>query len=380
MKVALIKEQTDPFGPWGTMAYPHDDPGRLLDRWPFKSVYFELTLLLEADWYVIPLQDDRSWFARNAALGGEGRRAIFDRHVTDIVKPEDIPFDRYDVVICFNPILRPPAGTRPLFAYFLHEHVDPLYVRSLGKVTEGYDLFLDHLLYASPHLRGLPQSVGFPYLRSPGPLRRIAGEAKEDRVWMDAKTVMEMACGESLWDARCDRAVDEIAGKAGMPVHVRRDLYRRFWGIDDPPRWNDARDYFRELARCRYVVSVATGGAGQTLADAASLGAVCLGSRRLAYHRLIVHPSCLCRDAGDALRRIRELAAAPAMREEILRHQEAALSIHFDSRPRQLLRDAADLKARGVTSGSGNWAGLRARWSFRVGEWRRKIAHRLRRP
>jgi len=378
----MIKEQADPFGPWSSVRYPAERPELLLSRWPFKSAYFEMTTLLQADWYIIPQQDPRSWFARRVALYAPERQRLFDAYVTGITALSSIPLDAYDVILCFNPMIRPPRASKALFTYFLHEHVDPLYPRSLKRVRFGFDLFLDHLMHSAPEVFSLPQSLRFPYLRNPKLVRSVAGVSKEDAVWLDAKTVMWMSGDSSLWTDRSERSAHELSGRWGLPLRVRRQLYRGFWRIEDPPRWTDALEYLADLGKCRYFVSLSTGGAGQALTDAASLGCICIGSDKLAYHRMVCHPVLLCRDMGQAEHRLRQVIRSPQLQQEVVDWQNRMLEARFAQEPLALLERAVRLKQSGLvpegiaTARKGFWTGA-SLCTFHAEHLRRRLEHHL---
>ena len=56
LKVAFIKQVLDVHGPWSTVLWKDTTPRQLLDVWPGKATFWEMTCCLQADWYVIPQQ------------------------------------------------------------------------------------------------------------------------------------------------------------------------------------------------------------------------------------------------------------------------------------------------------------------------------------
>ena len=345
MRVALVKQNLDIVGPWASMRWSETSPSSLFDIWPNKCWQWGMTCLLRADWYVTPLLRE-TWYIQNAVLEHTGRAAIIEKHSHNLVQPQEIPYDQYDVVISFDPILKPPRGST-VFAYFMQEHWDPLYRKSLRKPEPGYDLFLDHLLQSPTALRQLPQSVSFPYLCDLDTMRHVFQTDKEDVVWVDARTLCFLA-RTRVWTDAARAAAQRLQEAIGVPVRFKGEILTTPWGISDPPTWGDSARYFEAVGGCRYYISVGRGsGGGVGVADAASLGCICFGDDR-PYHKLICHPACLIQDLAELPQRVRHVASSPDLQEEIICWQDRALRQHFAESPLRLLEQAVSLK-RGTT-------------------------------
>ncbi len=343
MKTAFVKQQIDMFGAWATVKYRDVGPQGLFDLWPSKASLWQATVALEADWYVIPQQINTE-YTHDIIVNGDTQADICRRYMRNVVQPDAIPYEEYDVVIANDPVLTPPRGTRTLFAYYMNEHWDITTFRSLHRVLPGYDLFLAHVVGGEEKLRTLPQSLRFPYIWETEVTRKLfASGSKDDVVWVDYRTVKLLSGGGRTRSA-VDAAVARLVDALGIEVRHRgfqESLYRPA----DPPLWGDARNYFLEMASCKYYLGVGrTSGGGQSLVDAASLGAICFGEKDKPYHPLLCHPACLCDDMADLPRRVRAVVGSRSLQEEVMAWQEEKLRMNFIDGPITQLAQAVEMK------------------------------------
>jgi hypothetical protein len=342
MKVAILKQKYDVFGPWSTVEWS-SDLTKLFQYWPNKTTYLEMTLLFEADWYVTSLEYPTGYTNDVVNRVPETHR-IMDENVQDVVPIEEIPFGDYDVIISMDPL--PEVSSHGvLSAYICQEDWDTVYRNSLKDGPQnGYDLFLDHMLkskYAVPHL---PCSVSFPYPRCPEIIRGIFDQKQEERLWVEWRTVTAKT-RKDLWDDSADGVVREIEDKISIPVNVHRNFGRTYYGMTDPPKWNSGVEYLTDLRRCKYYMGVGRrSGAGQGLIDAASLGCLCLGDRNKLYHKEICHPSCLFGGMSEALKTLQEIQGSQPRIDEILAHQDKAVLEKFSEYPKRILEEALALR------------------------------------
>ncbi len=347
MKTALIKQVYDVFGPWSGFLWKDMSPQKILKVWPVKAVYWELTCILQADWYIIPqiLEGD---YIRDVTRH-PGHTQIIEKYTSNIVPLEKVPFSEYDLVITIDPILQPPKNSRTLFAYYAQEHWDRLYKESMQKPYSGYDLFLDHMMDAPAELRQLPQSLAFPYIHDTQVIRSCFSSPLQEAAWVDWRTLMTLAVrafGEAP-GPEAAAAANRLEKAMNIEIRCRTLRQTKDWGLHDPPRWSDTAEYFRELAECRYYVAVGEiAGAGQGLAEAAALGCLCIGQADKAYHRLISHPSCLCEDIAQMPAKFRDLAASPELQKEVLAWQDENLARHFLRGPLDALATAVEMKRK----------------------------------
>ena len=348
MKTALVKQAYDVFGPWSGVLWKDTTPERLFEVWPGKAVYWELTCMLEADWYIIP-QRLESDYTRDAVRRHVGRAQLIEKHVKNITPIEAIPFSEYDLVITFDPILHPPKGSRAVFAYYVQEHWDRIYAESLAKPAANYDLFLAHMMDAPVELHGIPQAVSFPYVHDAQLVRGYFLREQREIAWVDWRTLLTLG-GKDLkdpWCAEAEAASVRLAQILDIEIRCRTANHSQTYAISESLAWGDAAHYLRELAECRYYVAVGRlAGAGQALADAAALGCVCIGQADRAYHRLLCHPSCLCEDMAQMPSRLRVLRESADLQQEVLAWQDQKLKTHFRDAPLALLGEAIKLKRK----------------------------------
>lgn len=347
MKVAFIKQVLDVHGPWSSVLWKNTTPRRLLDVWPGKATFWEMTCRLQADWYIIP-QQLSSDYAQEVKkyLGGT---EIVTRHTSNVIAPEKIPVEQYDLVITFDPIWPVPANSSTLFAYFVVEHWDRIYKESLREPRGKYDLFLAHMLDAPNTLTSLPQALAFPYLRDPDTVQAVFPAEKEEAVWADFRTLTTLGMAENygMWVATGHAAAKRLEETLRLPVRYKSDFNENPYGVSDPPAWGDTARYFEAMARCEYYVAVGTiAGAGQAICDAASLGCLCIGQQEKAFHRLICHPAALCAGMIELPRRLRAITGSRDLQEEVRAWQESALRDFFQQRPLALLEEAVSMKSR----------------------------------
>lgn len=371
MKVAFVKQLLDAHGPWRTLAWAETSPADILCYWPGRALFWQMTILLAADWYVIPQQQD-TWYTWMSGVGQPADRTVLERYTTHVRRPQEIDWDAYDVVISLDPCLHPPRHRRTLFAYYMNEHVDMLYTISRRQALNGYDLFLDHQLGAAGALAGLPQPLAFPYLWESAISRPLVAAvdgaatrgvvAREEAIFIEWRTLVLLSGDRKrqgqrrvqdgrpatlgLTEAEAEVLAGRMARYLGLPVRYRLQRDGVYNHLPDPPRWGELLDYLAPLVRCRYFVSLFSFGAGQALVDAAAMGMLCFGHRALTYHQLICHPACLCATLDELPQRVRRVQGLPDLQAEALAWQAAALHQHFDIVPRDLLAQAVESKRR----------------------------------
>lgn len=364
MKVALVKQLLDTHGPWRSIAWSETSAGDILRFWPGRALFWAMTVLFEADWYVIPQQRE-TWYTWMSGASQPADRKIIEQYTTHLRCPEEIDWNAYDVVISLDPCLRPPRRSRTLFAYYMNEHVDVLYAASRRKALDGYDLFLDHLLGAPGTLTALPQPLAFPYgwestVTRPLVQEQRACTSREEAIFVEWRTLTLLAGDRTrqsrrlaqagqpttlgLLEAEAQALTARMERYLGRPIRFRLQRDGVYNHLPDPPQWGELLDYLAPLAGCRYFVSLFAFGAGQALVDAAAMGALVFGHQSLSYHRLVCHPACLCQDLDELPHRFREVSQSPDLQAEALAWQEAALQVQFVDRPHQLLRQGVARK------------------------------------
>ena len=342
LKFAIVKQRYDLFGPWSSDKWDAADPLSVFRKWPSRYLYFEMTHLLQADWFVLPFCHD----SKNVRQLLDRHQQTLDDNMEYIRSVDDIPVDDYDVVISLDPILRPPRDSKTLYAYYQNEHHHSEYTHSLYAPLHGYDLFLDHMLKGPAWVYDLPQPVAFPYLRNPDIARKICNGEHADSIWFDKRFIMMLSHGsETFHRGGFEDTISSLEKRLHVQVAFRHADYENVIG------WGDPHEYMRAMAACSYYVNLIACGAGQGLCDAASLGLICFGSPKLPYHKVICHPVCLCNDLSELEWKLTMVRGSSDLQQEIRSWQDAALSDVMVTQPLRILQSAVDMKRqRGVSA------------------------------
>jgi hypothetical protein len=347
LRTALVKQALDVFGPWCGVKWKDTSPEKLFEVWPGKAVYWELTCMLQADWYIVP-QARELEYTRDAVRRHLGRAEIIHKYTRNVTPANLIPLQDYDLVIAFDAVLDVPRDSSTLFAYYVQEHWDQLYSASLRQPERGYDLFLAHMMDSNSTLRSLPQAISFPYPHDLNLTRSIFPASQEEVAWIDWRTLMTLAMRElgEGWNPEAEAAADRLRDILGIPIDHRGNYNQQSYGFTDPPSWGDLAKYLRAVRTRKYYVSVGRiAGAGQSLAEAASLGSICIGQKDTAYHRLICHPAGLCEDLAQMPVKLKTLAGSKDLQQEVFAYQDEALRKHFEQGPLDVLNRAIQTKS-----------------------------------
>ena len=353
MKVAIVKQVLDTFGPWSSIRWDDTSPDALFRLWPSRVLHWEMTTLFQADWYIVP-QQIHTDYTYDSVLKLPGNADIVRKYTQNVVAPEAIPFESYDLVITNDPILDFPPSSHTLFAYFVVEHWDRRYRASLRHPLRHADLFLAHMMDAPHSLDTLSQAISFPYIRDPKSMRALFASAqREEGVWADWRTLSLLSAAPNGNSPQLTKAAAlRLEETLQLPVAFRSFSMGLYHG-EDPPHWGDAAEFLRELGRQKYYLCLGRGsGAGQGLADAASLGCICFGEIDKPYHRLLCHPEALCADLQELPSRFRRVHASPDLQQEIRAWQEEKLQQHFIEEPLALLGAALERKRERLASGA----------------------------
>jgi hypothetical protein len=327
-RIAVVKAHTNCHGPWRSIG--HEDKNSLLDCWPSKLLFWHLTTLLDVDWYLI---DDPAvttdFMYETAQLGKK-----VAQNSSGVVSQSDIDFDRYDVVISIDPILRVPKGKSTLFCYYMTEHTDRYYWISEKKPLTGYDLFLGHVLRNSYQTPSIPQSVPVPFIYAP----TRSAQKKEEVVWVDARVV---------WIDGQAPVSDKTF--INFPIEARTKPCL----APDPPIWDDAKQYLQQLTRCQYFLSVGrTGGSGQAVAEATAAGAICITDLHTTYSHILTHPRCTVNGVHNVPQLISTLRDSSELRNTILSWEKERLQRYFFNVPLSILEAAIEVKNSWLKTGA----------------------------
>jgi hypothetical protein len=347
MKVAMVKQALDLHGPLQSFKWNNDAEG-LFPIWtPFKVTYWELTCVLKADWYIIP-QKIETEYIRRTRVWFPNVTEVLMKYTKGVTPPEDIPWEKYDVIITFDPIIDEKLD--PVLAYYTEEHTHSLYRESLIRPLNNYDLFLAHILDASDSLTAIPQSISFPLTMWFSNMRKIFNKEKEDSLWID-NNMMNIA-NMPPWKLRHKNVVRDAYNRLQMRRFLKKlsryDIVmhtKKPAGLD-ATKMNDGKIYLDSLSRCKYYLGFERGRnkCGQSLVDASSMGSICFGEKGVAYHNLICHPFCLLESQESFFDKFNIVRASTKLQEEIKKWQDNALHEFFLQRPLDMLEKACKLK------------------------------------
>jgi len=346
MNTAFLLQAAQPNGPRFSMRWGDCAPRDMLAQWLGKPTCWELICTLRADVYITPQLVETAYYSQASAfVAGYPEMVVSARD--GVTHPDAIPLDDYDLIICEDPI--PLPDTRAVKVYIVSEHWDGAHQRALAHPAEGYDLFLDHMLRAPADFDALPAAAAFPYLRNFDLMRAAFPAQKEDRVWVDRRTAMALA-GVWTWGPGAEKALRGLEALLGAPVCTSNAQFNALYGLTRPLRWGDALDYLEALSRCRYyfVSGLEDGpgmgaGPGQGASEAASAGAICVGGHQT-YHKALMHPACLHKDAQGAVGALRRLTDSAVLRADARIYQDVRLQETFRRAPLALLEKAVALK------------------------------------
>ena len=282
-------------------------------------------------------------YTHDAILNHPGREEVIKKYTRNVVKPSDIPFDEYDVVIAFDPVIDVDQNSRTLFAYYLSEHWESSYNQSLVKPMGNYDIFLAHMMDAASTLEKLPQAVSFPLLRCPSTMRQVFNAFKQEKVWVDWRTLIQIAGVSDAWTEEACHAAKTLESMIDMPVGYKAFVTTKY-NFTNPPLWGDAAEFLRAMSECKYYISTLVAGAGQGICDAASLGCICIGKSDIPCHKIICHPMCFCESKDDISAKMKQISQSPGLHKEILDWQDRMLNKYFVDQPLGLLHKAVEIK------------------------------------
>jgi hypothetical protein len=341
MKVAFIKYVYDVIGPWTTIKWK--DPLNLLNFWPNKAVMWQATCLLEADWYIISESKSKGDYLK-VILKNKKWKNIINKYTQNVVCLEDVPLDNYDVIITLDPILQCPKNSSTLFMYYVNEHWDNLYKKSLKQPLNNYDLFLDHMLTSTFKLKQLPQAISFPYLYFPELMRKIFTNNKEEKVFVSRRMINTLT-QESVIIDKAKKTLERLEDILGIPVISTIDFFEKPFGISEPPAWGDTRNFYQRLSECKYYIEVGDiAGPGQGLLEAASIGCICIGINNRPYHKILCHPKLLCSSLWDLYDIFKNVKSSLELQNEALSYQDKMLKEFFLDRSLNIIKEAIELK------------------------------------
>jgi hypothetical protein len=346
-RVLIVKEHVDVFGPDRPVQFAKTAPRALLELFPFKVTYWETSTLLRSDWIIVRSQMDS--LQRSYVESIKHLAPIIENQCRFAIPLSELDTSQYDILISLEPCLSP---LRQLFRrrhwfYFHNEHLNERYEESNALPSRPYGGFLDHMCGGKTNNTDVDNSrrfsIAFPYLRDPETVRtffpRKRGSTKPV-AWVDARSIMFEANGSwaGTWSAACDRHLQKLESETGIRIVTRSQIYNDFYNAA-----GDAAAYLEEMSQADFYVGIATGGPGQALCDAASLGLVCFGTDKLIYHTMICTPDRLCSSVVGGLTSAMKVYESADKMLAAIREQDTALHQSFQHAPLRRLFSRANI-------------------------------------
>jgi len=289
-------------------------------------------------------------YARWAVLNHPGREALIRSHTHGVVDPGKIPFDATTSSSsrCNHRHTSWPEGIVCLLrSRTCGRAIRRVSARPVAPTTTWFSITW---MEAPAELNVIPQTIAF----------RTSGiQSPRDCCFEGVKrTQYGLIGGPSFLLRRtvCQTHGEEATDDAGkealrmcseVPIRSTGELFKSVYGVNDPPLWGNAHRYLKLPFKLQYYLAAGQlAGLGQGVADAASLGCICIGQKDKVYHRMICHPDCLSDSLVGMPKIVRRILNSAGMHEEILAWQDRALQEDFVRRPIAILEKAIQWKAK----------------------------------
>lgn len=294
MKVLFMKQQHDMIGPKSSYSYSNDmKPLDLLSHFNSKTSLFETLLYYKCDFIIVPTVVDSPWLQTLLKL--PGYQSYLESVTENIVNPQNIPFDEYDLVITHDPILQPYITDlknqfkNTIFSYILVEH-SSWQMQMLGF---EYDLWLDHTLQSTWNVHRFPQAINYIFPRTPDIVSNIFNQNK-DSIFIDYRsyavfldnigkntpiTIDDIESINKNIRLNTDLSIEKISEVSLRPYMFNTNS-------------DDSLEFYKKMNRAKYFVSI-DNRVGQASFDAASMGCIVIGNRNSKLHNLVCHKDCM---------------------------------------------------------------------------------------
>lgn len=333
MKILVLKQKYDIFGPWQSFEYTQTTPQEILKYFQSKFNSFEVFLLFEADHIIVdvwkPYKETMNKLMSMANYEGctlEELKIKMDKVIGKTYKVNDIPFEKYDFVWCRNPFIdvRPLRNKYPKvkFGYELLED----WIKVPQGIKNGYHYFIDHKNF---RFKNIGNTLALPYPRCPDKLRKMFDVTKKQNfVYLDWRMIKKIPYYQQhlksiQFDIQNCVTQDTLQTQLKLPFTL-------------DPNANESAEYSRRLANSKYYVANIRR-VGQSIVDAASFGCICFGTNKSPGHKSVCHPFCLISDDAQVIAKIKQIESNSKLQEEILSHQDRRLHEKYVSHPLKTL-------------------------------------------
>ncbi len=337
-----------------------ESPIELLKKFIFRSQNFGLITLTSADYYVISPEES---IVTDGARWVQNHNACWKKWLAmhTPYSLSSIPFEQYDVVLTYEPILSQQLMSKypqTLFAYLSTHHRYDRFDQDKKRPVEGYDVFLNHFMTSGcSQIVRLPISVDYPYLTDPETMQSLFSHPRTT-IWCDAHSTLKPQWREQM---------NLIRKKSKLPVG---DVGT--WNIKNGKGKHTDKlgevlsghrmgcfEYMENLSKSKYFLSIWRPPAmlGQSSVEAAGMGSIsfCYSDQKYVKQS---HPFCvLKRKYGKremnkqteyatsvVIKKIQEIEKSNDLYKEIIVYQNNMLHQHFGWSQVKQLEEACQLK------------------------------------
>jgi hypothetical protein len=267
---------------------------------------------------------------------------------TGVIDYNQVDLSEYDLIITHDPIITNIKEVKKrypntIFAYIAIEHS----VWQVHQYGTHYDLYLDHTLWSEVEdVVRLPQAINFLFPRIPDTLRKLFPFKKES-IFFDYRSIGYFVGEGSNNYGLSNEEVEEFYGKLPSEYKLERvsELSLQSY-MFDVSKQKDSVEFYSKLSKTKYFISIANR-VGQAAFDAASAGALVIGTNQSDLHCKLCHQDALMKEEfklDDVLLKIKQFEENPDRYEKALKHQENFISLYCIEHPKKIFEQACKLK------------------------------------
>lgn len=305
LRTLFVKQHLDLLGPRTSFRYADGIELNLLKAFQGKVSLFELLVYFKADFLITPTVFAAPWLGTLMKMPGYTQE--LENTTSNIIDIANVDLSEYDLVISHDPIIPDVARLKAMFpktifAYILAEH-SSWQMHELGM---DYDLFLDHTYNSVDEIVRLPQSLNFVFPRVPEKINEMFPPSRES-IFLDYRSIGYFISGGSnnvkLNYEETDRFISSLDFSLPVERLSKTSLEPYMFNTY---RENDSVEYYKKLSRAKYFVSIANR-VGQAAFDAASAGALVIGTKLSNLHCLLCDDTCLVEGENININQVKDL-------------------------------------------------------------------------
>lgn len=345
LRTLFVKQHLDLLGPRTSFKFDTGIELELLKAFQGKVSLYELLLFFKADVLVTPTRVAAPWL--KTLMDKPGYTQEMESTTSNIIDITEVDLSEYDLVITHDPIILEIEKLKErfpstVFAYILAEHSS----WQMHEFGINYDLFLDHTLNSVDDVVRLPQSINFLFPRVPHKLREMF-PYKRESIFIDYRSVGHFISGGNNNVALdYDKAQQYLNTlNFSLPIEPLSKTSLQPYMFNSLKE-NDSIEYYSKLSRSKYFVTIANR-VGQAAFDAASSGALVIGTEKSELHSKLCHQDALMKgnfSVEDVALKVKQFEEHPIRYQEALKHQEDFVSLYCIDHPNKIFNQAWNLK------------------------------------